>query len=738
MDAYIVKLDRVNLMSNVENPENLEITTQEISLEQFEVELTPENFTNRELSQIEFNKRILELAQDNSFPLLERVKYLAIVGDNLDEFYMVRVASYLQRRSLGILTTRPDGYTPAELLSELRDRATELMQDQRRIMREVLSELEAQEVYIRRVDSLTTTEREAVRAYFYEEVYPVLTPLAADHARPFPFISNLSLNLGVYLTRTNDSNDDSEFVRIKVPEALSRMVDLARVMGKYARTNGYEGFTYLWIEDVIADNLDLLFPGMHIEEHYPFRVTRNADIDYEAEQEDDLHDISAIIEEGVRDRRFGQVVRLSVPEDISHTMLSRLMLELDVVNDSQVYMINGALGSANLFQLSGIDRPDLKFAPYVPRIVEPLRPESNIFDMIRQRDMLVHHPYDSFTPVEDFFRTAARDPQVIAIKATLYRVGKNSPIVRALLDARENDKQVAVLFELKARFDEENNLEWARKLEEKGVHVTYGVEQLPVKTHAKISLVVRKEGDSLRRYVHMGTGNYNASTARLYTDLGLFTANPEIGEDASRLFNRLTGYAPDTHYKRLLVAPEFLQPTIMDLIDFEMQAAQQGKPARLIFKMNQLEDDILTKKLYEASQAGVKIDMIIRGLCVLRPGIEGVSENIRVISILGQYLEHPRIFYFQNAPDDQKLYAGSADLMRRNLYNRVETVFPILDARLRHKVLRILATDLRNNTHSWELQSDGTYTRIHPADGEEIIDSQYIFMQDSAGLDILP
>lgn len=725
-------------MSNVENPENLEIITQEIPIDHFEVELTPENFTNRELSQIEFNKRILELAQDHTFPLLERVKYLAIIGNNLDEFFMVRVAAYLQRRSLGILATRPDGYTPAQLLTELRDRASELMQEQRQTMREVILELEAHGVYIRRVNSLSISEREAIRAYFYDEVYPVLTPLAADHARPFPFISNLSLNLGVYLPRSNSQNDDSEFVRIKVPETLPRLANLARIMEKYAQPSEDNRFTLLWIEDIISENLDLLFSGMHVEEHYPFRVTRNADIDYEAEQEDELHDISAIIEEGVRDRRFGQVVRLSVPEDISHTMLSRLMLELDVTNDSQVYMINGALGSANLFELSGIDRPDLKFPPYVPRLLEPLRQEINIFDMIRQRDLLVHHPYDSFTPVEDFFRTAARDPQVIAIKATLYRVGKNSPIVRALLDARENNKQVAVLFELKARFDEENNLEWARKLEEKGVHVTYGVEQLPVKTHAKISLVVRKEGDSLRRYVHVGTGNYNASTARLYTDLGLFTAHPEIAEDASRLFNRLTGYAPETHYKRLLVAPEFLQPTIMQLIDYEMKAAQKGKPARLIFKMNQLEDDILTKKLYEASQAGVQIDMIIRGLCVLRPGIPGISENIRVISILGQYLEHPRVFYFQNAPEDQKLYAGSADLMRRNLYNRVETVFPILEERLRTKVLRILATDLRNNTHSWELQPDGTYERIYPADGEEIIDSQHIFMQDSAGLDILP
>jgi len=723
-------------MDDVEDNSIFPTETQNIPSEGLSVALTPENFSNRELSQIEFNKRLLQLAEDPATPLLERVKFLAIVGSNMDEFFMVRVASYVQKRNIGIMSARPDGYTPMQLLNEIRDRSSSLLNNQRQIMGEILRELEEEGVFIQSVDSLTASEREAVRSYFYDEVFPVLTPLAADHARPFPFISNLSLNLGVYLLRKEDGNSNLEFVRIKVPEALDRLVDLNQIVRKYGDSDNSEQFTYLWVEDVIADNLDLLFPGMTVEEQYPFRVTRNADIDYEAENEEDLHDISAIIEEGVRDRRFGQVVRLSVPENISHGMLHRLMFELKVEDESQVYMINGALGSANLFELVATDRPDLKYAPYVPKVAEMLRTETNIFDMIRKRDRLVHHPYDAFTPVEELFRQAASDPQVIAIKATLYRVGNNSPIVRHLLEARENDKQVAVLFELKARFDEENNLEWARKLEVKGVHVTYGVEQLPVKTHAKISLVIRKEGNSLRRYVHLGTGNYNASTARLYTDIGLFTANNEIGEDASRLFNRLTGYAPDTHYKRLLVAPEFLQPTFVELIENEIKVAQSGRPARVVFKMNQLEDDIITQKLYEASQAGVKVDMIIRGLCVLRPGIKDISENIRVVSILGRYLEHPRIYYFQNAPQDQTLYAGSADLMRRNLYNRVETIFPILDEGLRAKVLRILATDLRNNTATWELQSDGTYIKRKAAEGEPLIDSQSIFMEDSAGLDI--
>jgi polyphosphate kinase len=387
-------------------------------------------------------------------------------------------------------------------------------------------------------------------------------------------------------------------------------------------------------------------------------------------------------------------------------------------------------------ELTSVDHPELKYPPYVPKVRDDMGKGSDIFAAIRANDVLVYHPYDSFIPVEEFFRQAAHDPAVLAIKATLYRVGKDAPVVNALMEARENDKQVAVLVELKARFDEENNLEWARQLEHQGVHVTYGVEELPVKTHAKIALVIRKEADSLRRYVHLGTGNYNSSTARLYTDLGMFTTHPELGEDATRLFNRLTGYAPETSYKRLLVAPEYLQRTILRLIDNEIEAAQQGKPARLVFKMNQLEEEVMIQKLYEASQAGVKIDLIVRGLCCLVAGLPGVSETIRVRSILGRFLEHPRIYYFHNAPSDHRVYAGSADLMRRNLYNRVETVYPILDPRLQRKAQRILATDLRCNTLAWEMDNTGDYHRVEPGEDEPLIDSQYIFMQDSAGLDI--
>ncbi|RMG74119.1 MAG: polyphosphate kinase 1 [Chloroflexi bacterium] len=697
-------------------------------------ELNPQNFTNRELSNLDFNRRVLALAQERDIPLLERIKFIAIVGNNLDEFFMVRVGGYIQKVQLGITSTRPDGYTPSQLLAAIRQEVSALMQDQRQTMRELLAELEQHGIFIKHNHELTQAQQQALRHYFYEEVFPVLTPLAADHARPFPFISNLSLNLGVYV-RHQHTDETLDFVRIKVPPSLPRLIDLGQVMQRYAHRHDAKDH-YIWIEDLIASNLDLLFPGMEIVEHYPFRVTRNADIDYEHERDEELLDISTVIEASLKERRFGFIVRMSVPENISTRMLNRLIYELDIDPNRDVYKVQGALGTSSLFELAAIDHPELKYPTHVPKIPEVFAPGTDIFAQIREHDLLIHHPYDSFKPVEEFFQQAARDPKVLAIKATLYRVGKNSPVVQSLMEARENNKQVAVLVELKARFDEENNLEWARQLEHQGVHVTYGVEKLAVKTHAKIALVVRKEGDRLRRYVHLGTGNYNASTARLYTDLGLFTANPEIAEDATRLFNRLTGYAPSTSYHQLLVAPEFLQSALIDLIDNEIEHAQNGEYARLIFKMNQLEEDVMIQKLYQASQAGVQIDLIVRGLCCLRAGLPGISENIRVRSIVGRFLEHSRIYYFHNAPPDQRIYIGSADLMRRNLYNRVETVFPIIDPRLQRRIRRILATDLKNNTLVWIQQPDGSYQRLQPAPDEPSIDSQYIFTQDSAGLDI--
>jgi polyphosphate kinase len=693
-------------------------------------QLTPETYTNRELSWLEFNRRCLAQAQDQSLPLLERAKFLAIVSGNLDEFFMVRVAYWHEKNAVGLASTRPDGLTPPQVLETVHQRVFQQIQQQREVMREILNELCATGVCIAAVPDLNAEARAALRAYFYDEVFPLLTPLAVDHARPFPFISNLSLNLIIWLKRENGANGDIEFVRLKIPDVLPRLVELDMVMRRYDGPV-VEGESFVWLEDVIADNLNLLFPGMRVVEHYPFRVTRNADIDYE--QENEAENISAIIQESLRDRMFGSIVRLSVPDTMSEHTLTRLIQELKVDPEQDVYKVGGALGISAFFGLMSVDRPDLKYPPYVPRIPERISTSKDIFAAIRHSDILLHHPYDSFAPVEDFFWTAARDPEVMAIKATLYRMGKNSPIVRALAEARDNDKQVAVLVELKARFDEENNLEWARWLERKGVHVTYGVEELPVKTHAKVSLVVRREPDGVRRYVHLGTGNYNASTARLYTDLGLFTCNQEIGTDALFLFNRLTGYAPATSYRRLLVAPEYLFNGLLALIDNEIAAAKAGKAARLIFKMNQLEEDVIIQKLYQASQAGVKIDLLVRGLCCLRPRIPGYSDNIRVTSIVGRFLEHSRVYYFHNAPPERRVYLGSADLMRRNLYNRVEVVFPVLDARVQAQVLRILATCLADNQNAWELNRDGSYTRLQPADGAVPWNSQQIFMEKSTG-----
>ena len=697
--------------------------------------LTPENFINRELSTIDFQERVLALAEDETTPLLERVKFIAIVGNNLDEFYMVRVANYVQKLQLNNPKTGPDGITPMQLLRQIHEKVAALIARQRRVRHHVFNLLSRQGIQFLKTHQLTEIQREAVAEYYRTEVYPVLTPLAVDHARPFPFISNLSLNLGVYLERSNSHlGGGIDFARVKVPvDMLPRIVRLQAVMAQFTGQDE-DGYDFLWMEDIIADHLSELFPGMRIVEAFPFRILRNADIDYEHEMDEDLLDVKSIIEQGVRERRFGTVVRLSVPAKISERMLKRLMSSLEVPSNREVYAIEGELGSADLFEVLQIDRPDLKDPPFVPRLPAPFAQGLDFFEVIQKQDVLVHHPYDSFAPVEDFFKRAARDPDVLAIKATLYRVGKNSPVVNALMDARDNEKQVTVLVELKARFDEENNLEWVTALEEKGVHVVYGVEELPVKTHAKIALVIRRERDGMRRYVHLGTGNYNAATARLYSDIGLFTCNEQLAEDASRLFNRLTGYAPDTNYSRLLVAPEYLHDSLVALIENEIAAAESGKPARMIFKMNQLEEDRTISKLYEASQAGVQVDLIVRGLCCLCAGVPGLSENIRVKSIVGRYLEHSRIYYFRNAPEHQQLYMGSADLMRRNLLNRVETVFPILDPRIKWRVLRILQTDMQDVKNSWELRGDGSYKRLWDAGDAAVFDSHVAFMDNSYGV----
>lgn len=700
-------------------------------LPEISIPLGPDNFLNRELTWLDFNERVLVEAQDANNPLLERLKFLAIFSNNLDEFFMVRVGSYQEKFKAGVGTNRPDGLEPSELLHAIRDRVNDLIATHRRTKREVLSALAEQNIVIVSLKDLPDHQRAALRTYYEQEVFPVLTPLAVDRTRPFPFISNLSLNLAVWLERP-DSDEVPEFVRVKIPQnVLPRLLRIDDILGTE------EGrYTFIYLENLIIENLDMLFPGMNVLEAVPFRITRNADIDYEYEQDtDEAHDFSALVEESLRERRFGAVVRLTVPRDMSEHTLNYLLDGLVVDIDRDVFVVDGTLGDMSLFEVYNlVKRPDLRYPPYIPRVPAIFTTSANIFEAIRQQDILVHHPYDSFGPVEEFFRTAAQDPNVLAIKTTLYRVGANSPVVQALMDARDNDKQVTALVELKARFDEENNLGWARAMEEKGIHVMYGVEELPVKTHAKIGLVVRKEGNSVRRYLHLGTGNYNASTARLYTDMGLFTCNDELAHDVSLLFNRLTGYAPATTYRRMLVAPEYLLSGLLDLIDNEIAAAQAGRPARLIFKMNQLEEDIMVAKLYEASQAGVQVDLIVRGFSCLRPGVPGLSENIRVVSIIGRFLEHSRAYYFQNAPPDQRVYMGSADLMRRNLHNRVEQVVPVLDPALQVMIFRLLMTNLHDNVGAWEMLPDGSYRRVERQPGQPAISSQQVCMQhDSFG-----
>jgi len=700
--------------------------------------LTRDNYINRELSWIEFNRRVLAQAEDESIPLLERIKFLAIFSSNMDEFFMVRVAAIHSKVEAETDTSRPDEIPNPVVLEEIRRRTIPLMNHQRQLMRDLLARLEQHGVAIVGVEALPADVRATLRDYFYDSIFPVLTPLAVDAMRPFPFISNLSLNLAVTLAHQRNGSEEREFVRLKIPDnIMSRLINVGDIVQQRGGVPP-DTILFVWLEELIAANLDLLFTGMTVVNHSPFRITRNADIDYEYELDNANASMTEMIEEKLSDRQFGSIVRLSVPESMDAATLNMLIQRLKVRPEREVYRVNGALGGSSLMQLLSVDKPELKDTPFVPRIADRLFNPPTIFDAIRERDYLLHVPYDSFTPVEAFFQQAARDPYVLAIKATLYRVGRKSPIVQALIEAREEDKQVTVLVELKARFDEENNLEWARQLEDIGVHVIYGVEELSVKTHAKIALVVRREPDGVRRYVHLATGNYNSSTARLYTDMGLFTSNRDIADDASHLFNRLTGFAPDTTYKRLLVAPEFLHPTLVKLIDNEIDAAKAGKPARLILKMNQLEEDVMIAKLYQASQAGIQVDLLVRGICCLRPGIRGMSENIRVTSIVGRFLEHSRIFYFHNAPPDQRLYLGSADLMRRNLYNRVEVVFPILDATLQHETLRVLATSLRDNVRAWTLGENDTYTRVQPDQGVPRIDSQEVFMEDSFGLDVLP
>jgi polyphosphate kinase len=680
----------------------------------------PALFINRELSLLEFQRRVLQEAHDPSNPLLERVKFLAILGSNLDEFFMVRVAGLRKQMDAGVIDLPPDGMTPAEQLAAIRKVAWQLMMQARECLNdELLPELEGAGIHILDYAGLNERQKAVVDSYFDEVVFPVLTPLAFDPGHPFPHISNLSLNLAIVI---RDENGQDLFARIKVPGTLPRLVPIKRSSGGVRRdgTVPYHHY-FVWLEQVIAANLEKLFPGMQVIEAHPFRVTRDADT---AIQELEASDLLETMEQSVRQRRFGSVVRVTV-NDAMPTHIRDILIENLEMDRKDIYTLDSPLGMSNLMSLHAIDRYDLKdslFKQAIPPRLKLEASDGNIFAAVRRENILIHHPYDSFLPVVDFLHAAAKDPDVLAIKMTLYRVGRNSPVVKTLMDARENGKQVAVLVELKARFDEESNISWARMLEREGVHVIYGL--LGLKTHSKIALIVRKEGEHIRRYIHLATGNYNTVTAQTYEDIGMFTCDEEIGEDATDLFNYLTGYSAKQDFRKLLVAPINLREGMEALIEREIEQQKKNGNGYLLFKMNALVDPPMIQLLYKASMAGVKIDLIVRGICCLRPGVKDVSENIRVISIVGRFLEHSRIYYFYNGGNEQ-VYLGSADLMPRNINRRVEVLFPVQDMPLiRYLRDEVLHTALSDNVKSREMQPDGSYIPLHPKDGETSIGLQ--------------
>ncbi|MFA5834336.1 MAG: polyphosphate kinase 1 [Bacteroidota bacterium] len=677
--------------------------------------LDPSLFINRELSWLEFNHRVLEEAFDRRHPLLERVKFLSIVSSNLDEFFMIRVAAIREQIIADFVEYSPDGLVPHQQMKAIHERVSSMVKQMSECFwKELHPELLNAGVSLLKIDELSGEDKTKLSELFARKIFPVLTPLAFDPGHPFPYISNLSLNLAVVVM---SKNGEERFARVKVPDVLPRLIEIP---------NGHAGvdtFRFVWLEDLIASNLSLLFPGMIVKESYVFRVTRNADIEI---QEDEAEDLISSIEESIRLRRFGSVVRVGVQETMPARIRNILIENLELTKDD-VYPIKQPLGLSHLMTLLKLPRPELKDFPYSPAHQISDEGSEDMFDSIQREDVLLHHPYDSFSPVVQFIKNAVRDPDVLAIKQTLYRIGKESPLIPLLIEAAENGKQVAVLVELKARFDEENNIGWAKQLEGAGVHVVYGLVGL--KTHGKMALIVRKENDGLKRYVHLGTGNYNPVNARIYTDYSFFTCREEITNDASEVFNFLTGYSKKETFAKLSVAPITLRNEITALIDREIQHSQNGNEGRIILKMNSLTDQRIIEQLYEASKAGVKIDLIVRGVCCLRPGIAGVSENVRVISIVGRYLEHSRVFWFGNNGNPE-LYLSSADLMGRNLDRRVELMFPIDDPLLAKQVFQeTLESALKDNIGARILRSDGRYSRRAPEKDEADFESQQMIAQ---------
>lgn len=664
----------------------------------------PTHFINRELSWLEFNQRVLDEAKDPRHPLLERVKFLAIVSSNLDEFFMIRVAAIREQIIADYVEYSPDGLVPQQQMKAIHVRVATMVKEMGACFwNDLHPRLQTEGIALMTMDALSEEDRRSLAEMFEKKIFPVLTPLAFDPGHPFPYISNLSLNLAVVVT-TN--RKEERFARVKVPDVFPRLIEVPN------GTHGDGVQRFVWLEDLIASHLALLFPGMSVKESYVFRVTRNADIEI---QEDEAEDLISSIEESIRLRRFGSVVRVGVEETMPARIRSILIENLEVTKED-LYPIRKPLGLNHLLSLLKVPRPELKDPPYLPAHTVVDESPEDMFGAIQRGDLLLHHPYDSFTPVVQFIKNAVDDPDVLAIKQTLYRIGKESPLVPLLIRAAENGKQVAVLVELKARFDEENNIGWAKQLEGAGVHVVYGLVGL--KTHAKMALVVRKEQDGVKRYVHMGTGNYNPVNAKIYTDYSLFTCAEEITTEVTEVFNFLTGYSQRKEYAKLAVAPVTLRDRIAQLMDREITNARSGVPARIAMKMNSLTDQKIIEKLYEASQAGVTVDLIVRGVCCLRPGIPGVSDRITVVSIVGRYLEHSRVFLFHNNGSSE-VYLSSADLMGRNLDRRVELMFPVESKDLASLIVHeSIDLPLKDTVGAHVLRADGSYERRTPVNGE--------------------
>lgn len=693
----------------------------------------PRLYFNREINWLDFNLKVLEEAMETSNPLLEKLKFLGIFYNNLDEFFMVRIAGLIRQYKEGIGSTAPDKFSPAKQITLIRKKLLPqlgLAQDYWK--KELCTALHDANIHITSYKNLMDSHKTFLKKYFEDEIYPVLTPQAIDPGRPFPRISGLSMN---FLVQLHDPYTGMKFARVKIPKNLSRFVFIPR--NKEAKTYTNLGFSVnvrsneiILVEDLIMQHLDMLFPGLEVVNASTFRVTRNTDVEIE---EDEAHDLLEAVEDYVEKRSFGEVIRLEIKTGMPSEMYKFLMRRLKLA-PFQIYKSKIPLAFSDFLRLYGVDRPDLKYSTYIPRTPAPLIEGASLNPMIRANDILLYHPYDSFSPVLEFVRKAARDPKVLAIKQTLYRVGSNSPIVKALMEARRNDKQVTVMVELKARFDEEQNITWARALEDAGVHVVYGL--VGYKIHAKLCLLLRKEATGVQRYVHIGTGNYNPDTAKIYSDMGLFTCDPDICADVTDLFNAMTGYSYKENYRKLLVSPISTRKEIIKRIDREIEIHKKEGGGYIAMKMNQLVDKPCIKALYRASRAGVTVKLQVRGICCLVPDIEGISENIEVTSVVGRYLEHSRIFYFRNGGKDE-MYIGSADLMPRNLDRRIEVMVPIEDSNLRSRILsEILDVHLKDNVKARRLKNDGNYERILK-NGSLTIDSQSLMMSHEGGWNYL-